>query len=83
MDQTSTKEQIVRHYFDLGFSYLEITCFLLKFHGIKLSVRSLHRMLRTMGLYRHTRISVKIGNVIDAIASEINNSGRDLGYRYV
>ena len=48
--EIQTREILLRKYFNLGFSYMEILVFLSKFHGIMLSLRQLKRLLRAMRL---------------------------------
>ena len=52
--EIQTREILLRKYFNLGFSYMEILLFLSKFHGIMLSLRQLKRLLRAMRLRRRT-----------------------------
>ena len=44
--------QLVRMYFEAGFSYSVILRFLKGLHGMTLSLRTLKRLLRKMGLKR-------------------------------
>lgn len=74
------RNQIIRRYFYLGFSYDEILAFLMMFHGIRIGVRQLHRIMRVMGL-RRNNCHRNFGTVIDAVQDELSGSGRDLGYR--
>ena len=73
------RDEIIRQYFNLGFSYNEILTFLLIYHGICIGMRQLHRILRAMGLRRNNCANTNA--VINRIMYEIAGSGRDLGYR--
>ena len=73
------RDEIIRQYFNLGFSYNEILAFLLIYHGICIGMRQLHRILRAMGLRRNNCANTNA--VINRIMYEIAGSGRDLGYR--
>ena len=60
--------------------YKEIIHFLETFHGKPLSIRTLHRILWSEGLYRK-RHSTDSRYVIQFIENEISESGSSLGYR--
>ena len=45
-------EAIVDQYFHAGFKYKEIIALLKRCHGKKVSLRTLHRLLRQQNLYR-------------------------------
>ena len=51
---TKVLEDIVKDKFRFGFLYKEIFHFLEIFHGKPLSIQTLHRILRSEGLYRKT-----------------------------
>ena len=73
-------EDTVKEYFRRGFLYKEIIHFLETFHGKPLNIRTLHRILRSEGLYRKTH-SIDSRYVIQFIENEISESGSSLGYR--
>ena len=75
-----TRNDIIRQYFNVGFSYLEIIAFLRKYHDEHISVRQLNRILRSMGLRRRNTRSY-MHRVIDAINSELDTCGNTPGYR--
>ena len=74
------REILLRKYFNLGFSYMEILAFLSKFHGIVLSLRQLKCLLRAIRLRRRTE-SNSIPEVAQAIERELEGSASSLGYR--
>ena len=48
-----SREELIKCYFQSGFSYSEIWVFLATFHGINLTMRYLHRLLREQNLFRN------------------------------
>lgn len=80
MTDAGDRDQIIRYYFDLGFTYPEILAFLALYHELKIGIRQLHRILRSMGLRRNA-VQPNYNRVIDSIQVELSGSGRDLGYR--
>ena len=79
-EEIQTREVLLRKYFNLGFSYLEIIVFLSKFHGIVLSLRQLKRLLKAMRLCRRTEGN-SVPEVAQAIEMELKGSASSLGYR--
>lgn len=77
---STERDQIIESYFYRGFSYKEILCLLESQHGIKLSNRQLHRVLRRLSLYRR-REKTSINDVIDGVSKELEGSGSSFGYR--
>ena len=70
----------ITSYFLSGYSYDEILTTLSSIHGVDISMRQLHRKLRSLGLYRrghHDSINV----IINAINTELQGSGSDFGHR--
>lgn len=57
-------EDAIETYFKLGYSYSELLHLLGEYHGIKLSIRQLHQILRGKKLYRRGHNS----NTNDVIA---------------
>ena len=51
-DICASRETLIRRYFEEGFEYRIILCFLYWIHGIVLSLRHLKRLLRRMELRR-------------------------------
>lgn len=74
------KEDIIKNYFLAGFSYQEILVFLSEYHDIRLSLRRLHRILRSQSLYRRRR-KAPINHVIDALKTRLEGADSSLGYR--
>lgn len=73
-------DEAVRVYFGLGMNYSEILCFLAKHDGIVISMRTLKRVLKRLGLYRRLHFS----NIVDValfLTDEIHKSGKLFGYR--
>ncbi|XP_073238058.1 uncharacterized protein [Porites lutea] len=94
-DHTQFCEELLKHYFDLGFSYSEIWALLAFAHGIYFSMRHIRRMLNRMGLYRRKHKS-SAREVIAAFRmfavicffhhyhqSELTGSANCIGYRLV
>ena len=52
VDTSMDRDSLVEGYFRLGIDYVEILAFLIMFHGIRLSMRQLKRILRERGLAR-------------------------------
>ena len=44
-----TRDEIIKSYFNLRFSYVEILSFLVNVHGIHLGLRQIKRILRRLG----------------------------------
>ena len=79
---TRDRESLIKHYFFSNFSYSEIIYFL-SLHGITISKRHLHRMLRYYNLSRRTNKS-PINRVIESIYSELSSGpNSSFGYRYM
>ena len=49
-----TRDLIISSYFHSRYTYATILSFLKQFHGIKLSIRQLKRVLKRLGLKRRT-----------------------------
>ena len=71
---------MIEDYFGLGFSYSEVLSFLQVYHGIRLSLRHLKRILKKRGLPRRN-IQSNVETVIDAVEHELQWSGSTIGYR--
>ena len=54
--------------------------FLLLYHGVRLSLRQLERILRSLGL-RRRKIQSGINRVVNATDQELQSSGSCIGYR--
>ena len=75
-------DDIITSYFMAGYNYNEILHAVTTLHGFRHpgSMRSLHRALRRLGLYRHGHHS-STNSIISHIRNELNNSGSCIGYR--
>ena len=82
LNQFSTNEDLAKYYFEAGFSYKEIIRFLLMFHGLTISARHLHRLLRKKGLFRRYNFA-STNSVIPAVRKMLKGSGANFGYRAV
>ena len=79
---TRDTESLIKHYFFSNFSYSEII-YLLSLHGITISKRHLHRMLRYYKLSRITNKS-PMNRVIVSIYNELSSGpNSSFGYRYM
>ena len=76
------KEHLIEFYFELGLSYCEILSFLACNHGVILSERTLHRMLRKLRLYRRRNKSDLL-DLASFIEQQILKSGSLHGYRWM
>ena len=52
MPRILQRDKIIRTYFEQGFSYHLILCFLVALHGVCISMSTLKRSLRRQGLQR-------------------------------
>ena len=78
---TRDRESLIKRYFFSNFSYSEIIYFL-SLHGITISKRHLHRMLRYYNLSRRTNKS-PIDRVIESIYNKIlSGPNSSFGYKY-
>ena len=75
-----SKEYLIRHYFKANFSYSEVLHFLATFHGIKITLRHLHRLLRKYKLYRR-RGKSPINQLLEFVKNELCGSSSSFGYR--
>ena len=65
---------LIEHYFWLGFRYTSMIRMLLEYHGILLSVRTLHRRLLDYGLSRRRQPSA-MDRIWNAIITELRGPG--------
>ena len=49
------RDRLIRYYFQLGYSYRLILCFLIALHGVCISLRTLKRILMRLDLRRRGR----------------------------
>ena len=76
----STRDELIKQYFNIGFSYKEILVFLSTRHNISLSLRQLKRVLKNTNLSRRKSRST-INSVMQFISSELTTSTSCFGYR--
>ncbi|KAJ7380132.1 hypothetical protein OS493_010843 [Desmophyllum pertusum] len=79
-DGNQSCEELLTHYFNLGFGHSEICAFLACAHGIYFSLRHIRRMLNSMGMYRRKH-KCSAREVISAVSSELKGSASCIGYR--
>ena len=79
MDAKNT-DDMIREYFMNGLTYKEIMAMLNSRHGISISIRQLHRMLRRLQLFRR-RKRTDVNNVITEVAAELQTSSSSFGHR--
>lgn len=77
-----TRQNLIRHYFSLGYSYKEIVLCLQLKHAIMISIRHLKRLLKKDNLYRRKNQS-DVLDVAAFINSELQTSGSLHGYRWM
>ena len=77
----SDEERLITEYFNHGYSYLEILAFLLLYHSIVISYRTLKRRLQKLGLRRRIPPGSRdSGNVVrNEVLTQLFGSGRSLG----
>ena len=82
-NEVTDKENLIRNYFERGYTNNEITVFLALQHGIMFSVRTVKRILKRMGLRRVTATNESpIDQIVSAVLEELENSaGSFMGYR--
>lgn len=77
-----TREELIQHYFEQGFSYQEILVSLAATHGIMISMITLKRVLKRLQLRRRVPVSrEQILQTIVDIKNELQGSGNFIGYR--
>ena len=74
------REELIKCYFQSGFSHSEILVFLATFHGINLTLRHLHRLLQEQNLFRRYHFT-NLNDIIEVIQKEMLGSGENFGYR--
>lgn len=74
------ENDLISTYFKQGYSYKEILHMLSLFHGIKLSIRQFHLILRKKSLFRKGHLS-NINDLIVFIGDVLAQSGQCHGYR--
>ena len=82
-NEVRNQDDLISNYFHQGYTNNEIAGFLALQHGIVLSVRTIKRILRRMGLRRVTHTNESpVEEIVRAILEELENSaGAFMGYR--
>ena len=75
-----SREELVKCYFQSGFSYSKILVFLATFHGINLTLMHLHRLLREQNLFRRFHFT-NLSDITEVIQKQMLGSGENFGYR--
>ena len=73
-------DELLRYYFQKGFSYKNILLFLSTYHNTEMSMRSLQQRLHDMGLKRRN-ISYNIQEIRQELVKNLNGPGCSGGYR--
>ena len=81
-DERMQDEELIRYYFNQGFTYVEICFFLSKNHGIDLSQSTLKRRLKTLGLRRRNS-EYDLPLLRDAVRSIIDGPDSCRGYCFI
>ena len=71
----------LKHYFNEGYEYEVILCFLLKYYGIEMSLRTLKERFKSLGLRRRNLMDSNNQDVRARIQEELDGPGCLLGYR--
>ena len=73
------RDSFISDYFQEGLSYANIVTVLRERHGIQISIRHLHRVLRSLSLRRREYSDAR--SVVEFVVNSIEHSGRNHGYR--
>lgn len=76
-----TRNELIKIYFMEGLKYMEIVLFLFCHHNIKISVRHLKRILRSLNLQRRPTHYSSVHDAINIVKQEMKVSGGCIGYR--
>ena len=71
----------LKYYFSEGYEYEVILCFLLKYHEIEMSLRTLKERLKSLGLRRRKLLDSNNQDVRARIQEELDGPGCLSGYR--
>ena len=83
MTEETRREEEVKEYFKCGFEYMDILKLLYERHGIQISLRTLHRILKKHGLQRRNIQKIDSYRLIKAINKISLDGGENRGYRNV
>ena len=75
-----SRNDLIYKYFDAGFTYEETILLLEKCHGIKISLRTIHRVLRLKDLRRRCKV-IDTREVLGTVSVELQKSNASMGYR--
>jgi len=79
-DDTLSRDEVIKTYFNLGFKAQEIVLFLVSVHGIRVSLRHLKRILKRLGC-RRRRFQSNLDEIVGVVEEELRGNGSLLGYR--
>ena len=79
-DNTLSRDEVIKTYFNLGFKAQEIVLFLVSVHGIRVSLRHLKRILKRLGC-RRRRFQSNLDEIVGVVEEELRGSGSLFGYR--
>ena len=74
------RDELIQHYYTIGYTAIEIIVLLLSRHNVNLSLRQLRRIIRRLGIRRRDN-QHSANDVLTALRSELRGSGQNLGYR--
>ena len=74
-----TRSELSYGYFNEGLKYVDILTIMRDTHGMAITLRHLHRILRGVNLRR--RVYSGLLEIIDFVLGELETSGRFHGYR--
>lgn len=80
-EEASKENQLIVKYFKYGYTYSKICSMLHQRHEISLSLRTLKRRMKSIGLKRRSIVESPIEEIAAAIILECTESGSCLGYR--
>ena len=82
IEEGATREQLIQSYFYQGYTYAHILACLAVNHAVKLSFKTLKRILKRLGLMRRTPFTEGVAtSAVTAIVQELEQSGQCIGYR--
>ena len=73
-------KDLIDKYFHEGFRYKETVALLKKHHGMKVSLRALHRILRQANFYRKRKQNLLL-EIVTFIQRELKGSGSCIDYK--
>lgn len=71
----------IQKYFNEGYGYKDIVLMLSKKHNVVISLRTLERHLKKHEMRRKCFVESSLNEIVVAIESELEGSGKNLGYR--